>query len=118
MCVNCFNSVDAVAWNIVGASTAATAGWHHIRGRLAPSIALERRRRGREETSTFVAELRSLDGDEDALWPFLLALLSFVVLGLVLKTFVLNWVVGPLYLVVVLHALPRGLRRLAWAARS
>ena len=41
---------------------------------------------------------------------YLLALASYVVLGLVFKSAVLNWIVGPLYPLAVLYLLPRVLR--------
>ena len=43
---------------------------------------------------------------------FALALATYVVLGVTLKSVVLNWIVGPAYLVVVLHVIPTSLRRL------
>ena len=43
---------------------------------------------------------------------FVLALASYVALGYVFKSLVLNWLVGPLYLLVVLHLVPAGVRRL------
>lgn len=41
---------------------------------------------------------------------YLLALASYVILGLVFKSAVLNWIVGPLYPLAVLYVLPRLLR--------
>ena len=41
------------------------------------------------------------------------ALAAYVVLGFMLKAPVLNWVVGPLWLLAVLHVLPRLGRRIA-----
>lgn len=41
---------------------------------------------------------------------YLLVLASYVVLGLVFKSAVLNWIVGPLYPLAVLYLLPRLLR--------
>lgn len=41
---------------------------------------------------------------------YLLALASYVVLGLLFKSAVLNWIVGPLYPLAVLYLLPRLLR--------
>ena len=43
-------------------------------------------------------------------WSWLLAFLSYVVLGYRFKTLVLNWIVGPLYPVFVLYVLPNAVR--------
>lgn len=43
---------------------------------------------------------------------YAVALVSYVLLGYLTKTVVLNWVVGPLYLVLVLWVLPQGVRAL------
>ena len=40
------------------------------------------------------------------------ALALYVVLGYFLKSIVLNWIVGPLFLVVVLYAVPASVRRI------
>ncbi len=48
-------------------------------------------------------------------WPFaayVAAFVAYVALGLLTKSWVLNWIVGPLFLLVVLFLFPRGLRRL------
>lgn len=43
---------------------------------------------------------------------YVAALVSYVVLGLVVKSVVLNWIVGPLFLLITLYLLPRAVRRL------
>lgn len=43
---------------------------------------------------------------------FVLLLVSYVALGLLWKSAVLNWVVGPLYPLAVVYLLPRLLSRL------
>jgi hypothetical protein len=43
---------------------------------------------------------------------FAIALVTYVALGLTVKSVVLNWIVGPAYLVLTLHVLPIGVRRL------
>lgn len=43
---------------------------------------------------------------------YVAALVVYVALGYFLKSIVLNWIVGPLFLVLVLHALPALLRRM------
>lgn len=50
---------------------------------------------------------------EEAIPPgaYVGAFLLYVVLGYFLKSIVLNWIVGPLFLVLVLHALPALFRR-------
>jgi hypothetical protein len=40
-----------------------------------------------------------------------LAIVSYVILGLLFKTAILNWIVGPVYLLVVLHVIPEAVRR-------
>jgi len=44
-------------------------------------------------------------------WHYAAAFAAYVALGLVLKTVVLNWIVGPFFLVGVFHLLPRLGRR-------
>ena len=46
-------------------------------------------------------------------WAWVLTLLSYVVLGYFLKSVVLNWIVGPLYPLLVMYLLPAGIRWLA-----
>lgn len=46
-------------------------------------------------------------------WAWVLTFLSYVFLGYHLKSVVLNWIVGPLYPVFVMHLAPTALRRLA-----
>jgi len=41
---------------------------------------------------------------------YLAALAVYLVLGYVFRSVVLNWIIGPLFLVVTLHVLPRLLR--------
>lgn len=43
---------------------------------------------------------------------YVAALVVYVALGYFLKSIVLNWIVGPLFLVVALHVIPTSLRRL------
>lgn len=42
---------------------------------------------------------------------FTAALVIYIVLGVALKSVVLNWIVGPLFPMVLLYAVPAGLRR-------
>jgi hypothetical protein len=42
---------------------------------------------------------------------YLAAFVSYVALGFVLKSAVLNWIVGPTYLLVVLYLIPKAVRR-------
>lgn len=54
------------------------------------------------------------DADVDAAPPpedapvvaYVLALLAYVALGYALRSVVLNWIVGPFFLLVVLHLVP------------
>ena len=43
---------------------------------------------------------------------FVATFVGYVVLGLVTRSVVLNWVVGPLWLLVTLYVLPEAVRRL------
>ena len=45
-------------------------------------------------------------------WSWVLTFLSYVVLGYLLKSVVLNWIVGPLYPLFVMYVLPTTLRGL------
>jgi hypothetical protein len=45
-------------------------------------------------------------------WAWALTFGSYVLLGYHLRTVVLNWIVGPLYPLLVMHVLPNGVRRL------
>ena len=59
------------------------------------------------------------DSDEPyGLGLHLAALAAFVVAGLLLKDWLLNGLVGPLFLVVALYLVPMWLRRLARVGRS
>ena len=44
-------------------------------------------------------------------YAYALAFVAYVVLGYFLKSVVLNWLVGPLFLLVVLHLIPRAFAR-------
>jgi hypothetical protein len=39
--------------------------------------------------------------------PFTIALVIYVILGVTVKSWVLNWVIGPLFLLLALDVLPR-----------
>lgn len=43
---------------------------------------------------------------------YVAAFVVYVALGVIVKSVVLNWIVGPTFLLLTLYALPRGLRRL------
>ena len=45
-------------------------------------------------------------------WAWAATFASYVVLGYLTKSVVLNWIVGPLYPVLVMYVLPAGVRRL------
>lgn len=42
---------------------------------------------------------------------YVIALVAYVVFGYFLKSFVLNWIVGPLFLLIVLHLVPKAFGR-------
>lgn len=48
-------------------------------------------------------------------WGWVLTFLSYVALGYLLRTAVLNWIVGPLYPLLVMYVLPNAIRR--WFGR-
>ena len=39
--------------------------------------------------------------------PFVVVFVIYVVLGVMGKTFLLNWIIGPLFLVITLELIPR-----------
>ena len=39
--------------------------------------------------------------------PFAVVFVIYVVLGVVTKTYVLNWIIGPLFLLITLELIPR-----------
>jgi hypothetical protein len=43
-------------------------------------------------------------------WLYGLALVAYVALGLLTRSVVLNWIIGPLFLLLALYVLPRALR--------
>jgi hypothetical protein len=45
-------------------------------------------------------------------WAWAITFASYVFLGYHLRTYVLNWIVGPLYPLLVMHLLPNAVRRL------
>lgn len=45
-------------------------------------------------------------------WAWALCFLSYVFLGYHLRTYVLNWIVGPLYPLITMYLLPTAVRRL------
>jgi hypothetical protein len=47
-----------------------------------------------------------------ALGWYAFALVLYVALGYFLKTWVLNWIIGPLFLLIVLYLIPTAVRRL------
>lgn len=46
---------------------------------------------------------------EEPIWPWILSLALFVVLGFAFKSVVLNWVIGPIFPLVTLFLIPRAL---------
>ena len=44
-------------------------------------------------------------------YVYALAFVAYVLLGYFLKSAVLNWLVGPLFLLIVLHLVPRAFAR-------
>jgi hypothetical protein len=58
------------------------------------------------------AQPAAADRPDYAWFWYLLALASYVALGVWLRSAVLNWIVGPLYLLVVFYLVPRAVRSL------
>ena len=50
--------------------------------------------------------------DDRPLVAYAIAFLAYVGLGFLAKPVFLNWIVGPLFLLVVLHVVPSGFARL------
>jgi hypothetical protein len=46
-------------------------------------------------------------GPGPRLWHYVLALVAFVALGLLTRSVVLNWIVGPLFPLLFLYVVPR-----------
>lgn len=44
-------------------------------------------------------------------YAYVLALVGYVALGYFVRSVVLNWIVGPLFLLIVLYLIPRAFRR-------
>jgi hypothetical protein len=63
--------------------------------------------------TTFASE-NSVQGIPSRRW-FIATFVVYVALGLTLKTLVLNWIVGPLWLLVTLFLLPEAVR---WIRRT
>ena len=47
--------------------------------------------------------------DDAPVWAYVASFVVYVVLGYFFTSVVLNWIVGPLWLVATLHLLPRAL---------
>ena len=54
-----------------------------------------------------------VSGPDPGPWLYVLAFVVYVVLGLLTRSVVLNWIVGPLFLLLTLYLLPLAVRRLA-----
>ena len=61
---------------------------------------------------------RNGDDEPIALRWYAVALAIYVVAGVFLKTWVLNWIIGPLFLLIALYLVPTGARRLARIGRT
>lgn len=60
-----------------------------------------------------MAELRDASADEPiALGWYVAALVVYIAAGYFLKTWLLNWIIGPLFLLIVLYLLPTWFARL------
>jgi hypothetical protein len=59
-----------------------------------------------------VADAEDAGSDEPfALRWYVVALVVYVVAGYFLKSFLLNWIIGPLFLLIALYLVPTWLRR-------
>lgn len=54
--------------------------------------------------------------DVSWIW-YVVALVLYIGLGLLLKSVLLNWIIGPLFLLMVLYLVPTAVRRLWQAMR-
>ena len=61
---------------------------------------------------------RSLWARHEQFFLYGIAAVTYIVLGVFLQTFVLNWVVGPLYLLLVVWIVPDWIRNLRLRRRE
>lgn len=111
MCVNCVSTVDAAALGAVGAAASASVGYQRLTWRWSEAT---RRRRARavEHTRVFLENGPPRSGQDPPAVLYAAALALYVLLGVTTKVWVLNWIVGPLFLVLVLGVVPSAARRL------
>ena len=61
---------------------------------------------------------RSLWARYEQFFLYAIAAVTYIILGVFLQTFVLNWVVGPLYLLLVVWIIPDWIRNLRLRRRE
>jgi hypothetical protein len=114
MCVNCLSTVDAALWASGGMAVTATSAWGRVRDRVRSSPATDQDQGGANDLAALISELDSA-AESDTRGPgvlgYVVALVVFVALGLMLKTVVVNWVVGPLFPLLVLGVVPASVAR-------
>jgi hypothetical protein len=111
MCLNCVSTVDAAALSAVGVAASASAGYQRLTWRWSEAT---RRRRARavEHTRRFLEDGPPQSGQDPPAVLYTVALALYVLLGVTTKVWVLNWIVGPLFLLLVLGVVPSAARRL------
>jgi hypothetical protein len=123
MCVNCLSTVDAAVWTSGAMAVAATNAWGWIGRRTRAAVRWVHRDQGANDVAALIFELEQAPDAEArglGVTGYAVALVVYVGLGLLLKTAVVNWVVGPLFPLLLLGALPAvaGRSRLAVARAS
>jgi hypothetical protein len=124
MCVNCLSTVDVAVWTSGGMAVAATNAWGWIGGRTRAAVGgMHRDRGGADDVAALFFELEQAPEAEargTGVTGYAVALVVYVALGLLLKAVVVNWVVGPLFPLLLLGPLPAvaGRSRLAVARAS
>lgn len=91
-------------WNRPRSSALVPGGWSKHRPSLSASRFSPARQMAEVDTG---GPARERDQPAAA---YVAAFVLYVALGYFVKSFVLNWIVGPFFLVIVLYLLPRALR--------
>jgi hypothetical protein len=116
MCMNCMSAVDATALSAVGLAASASAGYQRLSWRWSEATR-RRRARAAEHARRFLEDGPPRSGEDPPAAVYAAAFALYVVLGVMTKVWVLNWTVGPLFLLLVLGVLPGAARHLARTGR-
>jgi hypothetical protein len=111
MCMNCLSAVDATAIGAAGLAATASAGYQRLSWRWSEGTR-RRRERAAEHTRRFLDDGPPQSGQDPPVALYAAAFVLYVALGFTTKVWVLNWIVGPLFLLLVLGVLPDAAQRL------